>query len=161
MTDFLINTLLVIVGFIGMEVVAYLSHRYIMHGPLWFLHRSHHEPHDGGFEWNDLFGFAFAIPAIVLIWFGTHGYPRLLWLGIGITAYGFAYFGFHDVIVHRRLPVRFSPKGGYLKRIIQAHLVHHRTLVKEGAESFGFLYAPKNEDLKTKGTGATPRPRQD
>jgi beta-carotene 3-hydroxylase len=137
-----------------MELVAYLSHRYIMHGPLWFLHESHHKPHDGGFEWNDLFGFFFALPAIVLIWFGTHGHPRLLWMGLGITAYGIAYFGFHDIIVHRRLPVKFNPRSGYLRHIIKAHLVHHRTLVKQGAESFGFLYAPSLEDLKTKGQGA-------
>jgi hypothetical protein len=31
-----------------------------MHGFLWVLHKSHHEPRKGAFELNDLFGFIFA-----------------------------------------------------------------------------------------------------
>ena len=151
MTNFVIYASLFLVGLAGMEVVAYLTHRYLMHGPLWFLHESHHKPHDGGFEWNDLFGFFFAIPAIVMIWFGTHGQPPLLWLGLGVTTYGFAYFCFHDIVVHRRLPVDFRPRGAYMRHIIKAHLIHHRTLGRKGAESFGFLYAPPIEKLKTRG----------
>jgi beta-carotene 3-hydroxylase len=37
---------------VAMEGVAYLTHRFLMHGPLWFLHRSHHVPHEGGWEWT-------------------------------------------------------------------------------------------------------------
>ena len=135
----------------AMEGVAYLTHRYLMHGPLWFLHESHHRPNPGRFEWNDLFGMFFALPSIVLIYLGTHGYPALLWVGLGMTAYGVAYFGFHDVIVHRRLPLRLHPKGHYLRRIIQAHLVHHKTHGRDGAVSFGFLYAPDPQRLKERG----------
>ncbi len=131
----------------AMEMVAYLAHRYLMHGPLWFLHASHHEPHKGRFEWNDLFGVFFSIPSIVLIWSGTHGQPALLWVGLGMAAYGVAYFGFHDVIVHRRLPVRLTPRSRYLRRIVQAHLIHHKTHRKHGAQSFGFLYAPPLDKL--------------
>ena len=132
----------VVASFAGMEVVAYLMHRFVMHGPLWVLHRSHHEPRHGRFELNDLFAVFFAAPAIVCIWLGTHGVPWLLPVGVGMTAYGAAYFGFHDVLVHRRLPHRWLPRDGYLRRLIQAHHIHHRTRSREGAESFGFLYAP-------------------
>jgi hypothetical protein len=85
--------------FLGMEAVAFLMHRHLMHGPLWFLHESHHRPRRGLLEWNDLFGLFFAVPSMVLIHLGTHGRPFALAVGLGMTAYGAAYFGFHDVIV--------------------------------------------------------------
>jgi beta-carotene 3-hydroxylase len=131
-----------------MEGVAYLAHRYLMHGPLWFLHESHHVPGQGRFERNDWFGVAFSLPSIALIWLGTHGHPRLLWVGLGMAAYGLLYFVFHDVVVHRRVRLPMRPKGRYLRRIIQAHLIHHRTHDKDGAVSFGFLYAPPLHRLK-------------
>jgi beta-carotene 3-hydroxylase len=110
---------------------------------MWFLHASHHQPrHSAWFELNDLFGILFAIPSIVLIYLGTHGHPLLLAVGLGMTAYGAADFGFHDVLVHRRIRHSWVPGSAYLRRLIRAHLIHHRTLTKEGAVSFGFLYAP-------------------
>jgi len=134
--------LVFLLTFAGMEVFAYLVHRYVMHGPLWLLHESHHRPRQSAvFEKNDLFGIVFAVPSIVLIDLGTHGQPVLLALGLGMAAYGFAYFAFHDVVVHRRIRHSWVPKGAYLRRIIRAHLVHHKTLTKQGAVSFGFLYA--------------------
>jgi beta-carotene 3-hydroxylase len=134
---------LFIISLLSMEAVAYLSHRYLMHGPLWFLHRSHHVPHTRRLEWNDLFGLFFALPAIAFIQLGArHGYWMLLPIGLGMTAYGLIYFIFHDVVVHRRLRLPRVPRSPYLRRIIKAHLVHHRTHRRDGAESFGFLYAP-------------------
>ena len=129
---------------VAMELVAYLTHRFVMHGPLWFLHQSHHVPHrHPRLEWNDVFGIGFAIPSIVCIYLGTFGeWWALLPIGLGMTAYGVVYFLFHDVVVHRRLRLRRLPESAYLRRIIKAHLVHHRTHQRDGAESFGFLYAP-------------------
>ena len=129
--------------FIGMEGFAYLVHKHVMHGGLWVLHESHHRPRQSAwFERNDLFGIVFAMPAIALIYLGTRGHPPLLAVGLGMTAYGAAYFGFHDVIVHRRIRHSWAPKSAYMRRIVRAHLIHHKTLTKEGAVSFGFLYAP-------------------
>jgi beta-carotene 3-hydroxylase len=51
-------------------------------------------------------------------------------------------------LVHRRIPHSWLPKGGHLRRIVQAHHVHHATRTKDGAESFGFLCAP---DFSRKG----------
>ena len=139
----LLGTALFLATFAGMEAAAYLMHRYLMHGPLWLLHESHHRPRQNAwFELNDLFGIFFAIPSILLIYAGTHGHPMALAVGLGMTAYGLAYFTFHDVIVHRRVRHSWAPKGVYMRRIVRAHLVHHKTLTKEGAVSFGFLYAP-------------------
>jgi len=134
---------LFLLTFIGMEGFAYLVHRHVMHGGLWVLHESHHRPRQSAwFERNDLFGIFFAIPSILLIYAGTHGRPAALAIGLGMTAYGFAYFVFHDVIVHRRVRHAWVPKSAYMRRIVRAHLVHHKTLTREGAASFGFLYAP-------------------
>jgi beta-carotene 3-hydroxylase len=70
------------------------------------------------------------------------------WIGAGIAAYGAIYFGFHDIIVHERVRTRYLPKSSYMKRIVQAHRLHHVVNTKEGTVSFGFLVAPKPEDLK-------------
>jgi beta-carotene 3-hydroxylase len=136
-------TVLFLASFAGMELVAYLTHKYVMHGFLWVVHESHHRTRHGAFEWNDLFGVIFALPAIAFIYLGTHGQPTLLPIGLGITTYGAVYFGFHDVLVHRRIPHHWIPKRGYLRRLVRAHLIHHRTRTRDGAESFGFLYAPE------------------
>ena len=143
-----VNALIFLGTLAGMEVVAYLSHRYLMHGPLWFLHASHHRPRGHWFEWNDLFGVIFATPSIVLIWLGVNVEPHLLWVGLGMAAYGVVYFGFHDVIVHQRIRFRRIPRFGYLRRIVQAHRLHHAIETKEDGVSFGFLYAPPVDRLK-------------
>lgn len=135
---------------LAMEAVAYVAHRWIMHGPGWFLHRSHHRPRTGRFEANDWYAAIFALPSIFLIYQGVQGDwgPWATWVGAGIAAYGAIYFGFHDVIVHKRLDHRYLPKSDYMKRIIQAHRLHHVVETREGTVSFGFLWAPKPEDLK-------------
>jgi beta-carotene 3-hydroxylase len=143
MFDALLFAAVLLGAFAAMEGVAYLTHKHVMHGPLWVLHASHHRPRASAwFEANDLFGFFFAAPSIVLIWFGTHGAPLALAAGLGMTAYGAAYFLFHDVIVHRRIATGYAPARGYLARLVKAHLVHHKTVTRQGALNFGFLLAP-------------------
>jgi beta-carotene 3-hydroxylase len=56
--------------------------------------------------------------------------------------YGFFYALVHDGIVHQRWPVRVRVRNRYLRRLVQAHLLHHATRRKDGCVSFGFLYAP-------------------
>src|SRR3989442_5619462 len=113
--------LLSLAVFAGMEAVAWLMHRFLMHGPLWVLHESHHRPRGGRFERNDLFGVFLSVPSIVLIDLGTHGHPAALAVGLGMTAYGFAYFGFHDVIVPRRGGGPFPPAPPDLPRGNRGH----------------------------------------
>jgi beta-carotene 3-hydroxylase len=142
--------LILLATILVMECVAYAAHRWIMHGPGWFLHKSHHRPRTGPFEANDWYAAIFAVPSILLFLWGIglgHG-AVYAWIGGGIAAYGAIYFGFHDVIVHRRVGYRYLPKSRYMKRIIQAHRLHHVVETREGNVSFGFLWAPKPEDLK-------------
>lgn len=135
---------------IAMEGVAYVAHRWVMHGPGWFLHASHHRPRAGNWEANDLYAVIFAVPSITLIFGGVNlGWGAwAIWMGAGIAAYGAIYFGFHDVIVHKRLNHRYVPRSNYMKRIVQAHRLHHAVETKDGTVSFGFLWAPPPEALK-------------
>ncbi len=133
-----------------MEGVAYAAHRWVMHGPGWFLHASHHRARTGNWELNDLYAVIFAMPSIVLLFGGVRlgWWPGCAWIGAGIAGYGAIYFGFHDWIVHQRLPGRLVPRSTYLKRIVQAHRLHHVVETKHGTVSFGFLVAPRPEALK-------------
>jgi len=138
------------VSFIGMEAAAWFIHRYIMHGPLWFIHKTHHRPRRGVFEWNDSFALLFTAIAAPLFYFGARGYPPLLGVALGMIGYGIAYFLVHDVLVHRRVGHRFVPESGYLRRVHQAHHMHHAVRERDGAVSFGFLIAPRPEKLARK-----------
>lgn len=142
------NFLIVLLTVIAMEIIAALAHKYVMHGWGWGWHQSHHEPHDGAFEVNDLYAVVFAALAIVLIWVGTRGIWPLQWIGAGMTLYGALYFMVHDGLVHQRWPFRYIPRRGYLKRLYMAHKLHHAVRGREGCVSFGFLWAPPVAELQ-------------
>lgn len=140
-----------------MEGFAYAMHRWVMHSRLgWFLHKSHHSERNGWFELNDLYAVIFAVPSILLIFGGAAlGWGDwAVWVGAGVAAYGAVYFGFHDVIVHSRVAHRIVPRSRYFKRIVQAHKLHHAVESREGAVSFGFIYAPSVERLKRQLAGS-------
>ncbi len=139
---------IVVVTIILMEVVATLVHKYIMHTWGWGWHHSHHLPHGGGLELNDLYAVVFALLAIALIYLGSLGYWPLQWIGAGMTAYGALYFMVHDGLVHQRWPFRSIPRRGYLKRLYMAHRLHHAVRGRQGCVSFGFLYAPPLSQLQ-------------
>jgi beta-carotene 3-hydroxylase len=144
----MLDLLVVIAAVAAMEGVAYLTHRYVMHGQLgWDLHRDHHEPAEGHFERNDLYALGFAGIVTVAFILGEWVWP-LKQLAIGATIYGILYFIVHDGLVHQRWPFRHVPRRGYLRRLYQAHKLHHATEGREGAVSFGFLYAPPIRALK-------------
>jgi len=146
----LLAALLVVGTFFFMEGVAWFTHKYIMHGFLWTWHRSHHRVHPHPLERNDLFALVFSLPSVALIVIGFE-VPVVGWLkfiGFGILSYGLFYFIFHDVIVHRRIKIKFKANSSYLRRIINAHYIHHETHTKEGGKAFGFLYAPKKYGVK-------------
>ena len=46
MSNWLIGILVVLGTFIGMEGVAWLTHKYVMHGAFWYLHKDHHKKDD-------------------------------------------------------------------------------------------------------------------
>ncbi|WP_293880288.1 sterol desaturase family protein [Sphingomonas sp.] len=146
----LTGPLILVTTVIGMEGFAYVAHRWVMHGFGWALHKSHHRARPGTWELNDLYAVIFAGPSIVLLLGGVQlGWGEwATWVGAGIAAYGAIYFGFHDIIVHKRIDAHYVPRSTYMKRIVQAHRLHHVVETKHGTVSFGFLWAPRPEDLK-------------
>jgi beta-carotene 3-hydroxylase len=137
-------------AFIGMEGVAWVTHRYVMHGFLWSWHQSHHAPREGPFELNDLFAIVFATPAILCIWLGVNVSIWFLPIGLGVTAYGAVYFLFHDGLVHRRFAVPLDGRGAFWRSRIQAHRIHHAVISKHGCVSYGFLIVRPARELKAK-----------
>nr|WP_267877672.1 sterol desaturase family protein [Massilia sp. IC2-476] len=144
----LLNAFIVVLTVVLMEVFSIVAHKYVMHRFGWGWHRSHHEARTGWFEKNDLYALVFVGAAVAMIWFGMRGFYPLQWIGAGVTAYGLLYFVAHDGLVHRRWPFRYTPRSGYLKRLYQAHRMHHAVEGRDGAVSFGFLYAPPVAVLK-------------
>ena len=137
--------LIALATFFIMECVAWLMHKYVMHGFLWYFHEDHHTPHhEGVFEKNDFFFLIFAIPSMILIYLGWHD-PELYYLlaiGYGITLYGFAYFTVHDIFIHQRFKFLKRTDIPYLRAIRKAHKVHHKKMTKEDGECFGMLWVP-------------------
>ncbi len=139
-----INILITIAAFCSMEAVAWLTHKYLMHGLLWRLHRDHHKKETYGFfEHNDFFFLIFAIPGIACLYFGMkQEYNFLFWIGLGITIYGFAYFLVHDVFIHQRFKMFRNTDNRYFRAIRRAHKMHHKHIDKEDGECFGMLWVP-------------------
>ena len=142
------NTLIVIlfsiITFFLMEGITWLTHKYVMHGFLWYLHEDHHQPHSGVFEKNDAFFLIFAIPSWLCIMFGLK--QQNYWMagiGFGIALYGLAYFMIHEVIIHQRIKWFTRSNNTYIKTIRWAHKMHHKHLGKEDGESFGMLFVAK------------------
>lgn len=134
-----------LVTFLCMEGITWLTHKFVMHGFLWYLHEDHHQPrYQGVFEKNDAFFVIFAIPSILLFYFGvTPELNYLFFIGLGILCYGIAYFLIHDVLIHQRFKWFKNTKNKYLVGLRKAHKIHHKHLGKEHGECFGMLYVPK------------------
>ena len=144
---------IVLATVVTMEIVAWSSHKYVMHGFGWAWHRDHHEPHDNFLEKNDLYALLGAAMSISMFAIGS---PLVMgadawwpgtWIGLGVLAYGIIYTLVHDGLVHQRW-FRWVPKRGYAKRLVQAHKLHHATVGKEGGVSFGFVFARDPAKLK-------------
>ena len=137
--------ILIFVGtFCWMEFMAWFTHKYIMHGFLWSLHRDHHrKDHDSWFERNDAFFIFYAVVSMTFIMIGSstsfwYGWP----IGLGILAYGIAYFMVHDIFIHQRFKMFRNANNWYARGVRRAHKIHHKHIGKEGGECFGMLVVP-------------------
>ena len=144
----LLNFAIVLISVIGMEIFAWVIHKYVMHGPGWGWHESHHTETEGLFEKNDLYAVVFSFIAAGFFIIGSMGVTWLWFVGLGLTIYGILYGIVHDGLVHRRLPFPRKARGRYLKRLVQAHRLHHAAHTKEGCVSFGFIWAEDVQKLK-------------
>lgn len=142
--SWIIYPLIALFTFFIMEAITWLTHKYIMHGFLWYLHKDHHNPTKSFFEKNDAFFIIFAVPSWLCIMLGSM--QQAWWvvsIGAGIALYGFAYFLVHDVIIHQRFKLFTRSSNRYVRAIRWAHKMHHRHINKEHGESFGMLYVAK------------------
>ena len=130
--------------FLFMEFMAWFTHKYVMHGFLWSLHKDHHvKDHDSWFERNDAFFIFYAVVSMTFFALGNYtsfwyGWP----VGFGILAYGIAYFTVHDIFIHQRFKMFRNANNRYAKGIRRAHKIHHKHTGKEHGECFGMLLAP-------------------
>ena len=151
--EFWAYLLIVLATYVGMEFVAWFTHKYVMHGFLWSWHEDHHLPHfekEGFFEKNDLFFIVFAIPSAASYMLGTFvpGLTWLIFIGIGISLYGLTYFLIHDVYIHKRFKWFRHLDSSYSRAILRAHGAHHAKTTKEGCEEFGLLVVGKKYRAK-------------
>ncbi|PQJ23233.1 sterol desaturase family protein [Tenacibaculum sp. SG-28] len=130
--------------FVIMEGITWMTHKYVMHGFGWFLHEDHHQPgYPHVFEKNDAFFVVFAIPSMLLFFFGIRPELNFLFfIGLGILLYGIAYFIVHDVLIHRRFNWFKNTKNAYLRGLRKAHKIHHKNMGKEDSQCFGMLFVP-------------------
>lgn len=129
--------------FVVMEGITWLTHKYVMHGFLWYFHRDHHAPAHKMLEKNDLFFLIFATPSFLLMLSGAGaGFDWRFFTGLGIMLYGIAYFLVHDVLIHQRFSWFRRTDNIYFRALRKAHKVHHKHLGKEEGECFGMLFVP-------------------
>lgn len=127
-----------------MEFMAWFTHKFIMHGFLWVLHKDHHKKdHDSWFERNDAFFLYYAAMSMTLILIASqtsfwYGYP----IGFGIMAYGAAYFLVHDIFIHQRFKLFRNANNWYARGVRRAHKIHHKNIHKKDGECFGMLVVP-------------------
>ncbi len=130
--------------FFIMEFNAWFTHKYIMHGFLWNLHKDHHhKDHDSWFERNDAFFIFYAVISMICFYLWSYeGIWFTLPIGLGILFYGMAYFIVHDIFIHQRFKWFKKTNNKYLIGLRKAHKTHHKHLGKEHGECFGMLYVP-------------------
>lgn len=140
----MVYVLITLATFCIMEGITWLTHRFVMHGFLWYLHEDHHQKRPGFFEKNDAFFIIFAIPSWLCIMLGSMN--EVYWvvsIGAGIAMYGFAYFLVHEIIIHQRIKLFTRSNNRYIRAIRWAHKMHHKHLDKHEGESFGMLIVAK------------------
>ena len=141
--SFLVPLSLVSLGFLVMEAVTYVVHRFVMHGVLEKWHMSHHRNAANTFadkapEPNDLFPLAFSVVVVVAFWTGFNvvGFGWLLPLFTGVTLYGAVYTVVHDGIIHGRIRWMKRINTLWSIRLTTAHRSHHRG----NGEPYGMLF---------------------
>ena len=133
------SILIVLSTIIAMECLSWFIHKFLFHGPLWFMHQSHHKKSHSFLEWNDLFALLFATLSLYLMYVDRKYFGYRFFIGLGITLYGLIYFIIHDWFVHRRFKT-FKSNNSSLKAVRKAHKIHHKNQGKEQGKAFGLLF---------------------
>ena len=131
-------------SFLSMEYFIRYSHKYLWHGPLWFLHAPHHaKPSNDQVDENDILGMGNAVWIMAMMAYWSQ-YPEskyFVQIGgyfIGVILYGTLVLYLHDGLSHNRfstVPIFFKKK---LRKEAALHLRHHRTITQP---PYGFFLA--------------------
>ena len=150
--------LVVVAAFTAMEAVSYLTHRFVMHGFGFGVHKSHHVNRDGGFELNDLYPMMFSSVAIMAFTAGTFlpSLRPLVLAGTGVTVYGVAYLFVHEIYIHRRLWA-LRRRYGILEWMKSSHRIHHLY----GGEPYGMLLPIVPRELRERAASVPYDPTED
>ncbi|MEJ1223869.1 beta-carotene hydroxylase [Sediminicola sp. 1XM1-17] len=142
--DIFIGILIFLGTFAIMEFMAWFTHKYVMHGFLWVLHKDHHKKdHNSWFERNDAFFIFYAVISMSCFYIAANtAFWYALPIGFGIMAYGAAYFLVHDIFIHQRFKIFRNANNWYAKGVRRAHKMHHKHLGKGDGECFGMLFVP-------------------
>jgi beta-carotene 3-hydroxylase len=90
-----------------------------------------------------LFLFFYAIVSMSCFYLWNYeGIWYCLPIGLGIMAYGAAYFVVHDIFIHQRFKMFRKANNWYAKGVRRAHKIHHKSLGKGDSENFGMLIVP-------------------
>ncbi|CAF0952703.1 unnamed protein product [Rotaria sp. Silwood1] len=136
------NISVILITAIAMEFISWFLHKYLFHGPLWFIHKTHHHRTlHTTLELNDVFSLMFALISIILLFIGVWTSSSIyLDISLGITLYGFIYFLIHDGLIHQRYPLWNKISNNYLKQVQRAHQRHHMYPNKQPSEEFGLFF---------------------
>lgn len=135
--------LVFITTFCLMEFMAWFTHKYVMHGfygpctaitIIKIMAR-------GGSAMIFLYFYALVSIGCFLLWRYESVWIGLP-IGLGIFAYGMAYFMVHDIFIHQRFKLFRDANNWYSKGLRRAHKIHHKHLGKEDGECFGMLFPP-------------------
>jgi len=142
-------------AFLVMEPVAYLVHRFVMHGVGAGWHHSHHRIRHTTFEANDLYPLVMAALTILAFAVGSvvSGLHILFPIASGVTAYGIAYLLVHDLAIHGRIARLRVPSVRPVRYLREAHRIHHLW----AGEPYGFLLPIVPADLRARAESAPVR----
>lgn len=124
MAAVLLRVVLVLAGFAVMEVAGALAHRWLLHGPWWPLHRSHHLRPSQRVQAGDAVPLVLSALWLLALLAGLAWWWPLLWVSVGALAQLGLHVAVHDLVIHRRFG---GPRLPGLRHWADAHEVHHRT----------------------------------
>lgn len=136
-------------SFLMMEMLISFSHQYLWHGPLWFLHKIHHQnPNNEYLDNNDILGLGNAlwIMSLIFLWYKNPDSKYYLLFGsyfIGLITYGALVLYLHDGLSHKRFNTIWLPCKKKLRYQASLHLRHHKTKENDiiGVSPYGFFLA--------------------
>ena len=96
----MLELLIVILAFLGMEFTAWAAHKYVMHGFLWWLHEDHHVLTGKPYQKNDYFALIFATPSALGFIFGTlYNSSVLIAFGLGILSVSYTHLTLPTILL--------------------------------------------------------------